>query len=62
VKTYRVLVGPWIFVEFSVHGAMTQAQEAQLLGEYLIEAVAQGHRTYGPGHEVRVSSYIRSNG
>jgi hypothetical protein len=62
VKTYRVMVGPWTFVEFSVHRAMPQAQEAQLLGEYLVEAVAQGHRTYGPAHEVRLSSYIRSTG
>lgn len=61
MKTYRVLVGPYAWCEFSVHRAMTSAEECKLLGEYLVEATAVGQRVYGPSHEVRVQSYIRSS-
>lgn len=60
MKTYRIVVGPFRFCEFSVHRAMTPQDECKLLGEYLVEAVAAGHRVYGPTHEVRVCSYNSS--
>lgn len=60
MKTYRIHVGPYIVCEFSVHKSMSTAREAKLLGEYLVDAVARGHREYGHGHEVRVSSYLRN--
>ena len=60
MRTYRILVGPYVMFEYTVLlEDIGTTHESQELGKYMVAAAERGQRVCGPNHEVRVLLYKR---